>query len=70
VPGVRLANFADFLWAFGHPAVYGDGEPAAHKPGVAPLSSQNSRARSTECISVRGRRSCAYVVIHLIAAST
>jgi aminoglycoside phosphotransferase (APT) family kinase protein len=28
-PGTRLANFADFLWSFAHPAVYGDGEPAA-----------------------------------------
>jgi Ser/Thr protein kinase RdoA (MazF antagonist) len=28
-PGTRLANFAEFLWAFVHPAVYGDGEPAA-----------------------------------------
>jgi Phosphotransferase enzyme family len=28
-PGTRLANFADFLWAFVHPAIYGDGEPAA-----------------------------------------
>jgi Phosphotransferase enzyme family len=28
-PGTRLANFADFLWAFVHPAVYGEGEPAA-----------------------------------------
>jgi hypothetical protein len=29
-PGTRLANFGDFLWAFVHPAVYGEGEPAAH----------------------------------------
>jgi hypothetical protein len=28
-PGTRLANFAAFLWAFLHPAVYGEGEPAA-----------------------------------------
>jgi len=28
-PGTRLANFGDFLWAFVHPAVYGEGEPAA-----------------------------------------
>jgi Phosphotransferase enzyme family len=28
-PGTRLANFADFLWAFVHPAMYGEGEPAA-----------------------------------------
>ena len=28
-PGTRLSNFADFLWAFVHPALYGDGEPAA-----------------------------------------
>ncbi|HKD34987.1 MAG TPA: hypothetical protein VKB73_16235 [Gaiellaceae bacterium] len=27
--GSRVANFGDFLWAFVHPAVYGDGEPAA-----------------------------------------
>ena len=34
-PGTRLANFAEFLWAFVHPAVYGDGEPAAHMLRVA-----------------------------------
>src|SRR5262249_16920964 len=34
-PGWRLEKFADFLWAFVHPAVYGDGEPAAHKLRVA-----------------------------------
>jgi hypothetical protein len=28
-PGTRLANLAGFLWAFVHPAVYGEGEPAA-----------------------------------------
>jgi Ser/Thr protein kinase RdoA (MazF antagonist) len=28
-PGTRVANLGDFLWAFVHPAVYGDGEPAA-----------------------------------------
>jgi hypothetical protein len=28
-PGTRVSNFADFLWAFVHPAAYGDGEPAA-----------------------------------------
>jgi hypothetical protein len=28
-PGTRVANFGEFLWAFVHPAVYGDGEPAA-----------------------------------------
>jgi Ser/Thr protein kinase RdoA (MazF antagonist) len=35
VPGIRLANFADFLWAFVHPGMYGDGEPAAHMLRVA-----------------------------------
>jgi Phosphotransferase enzyme family len=30
LPGTRLANFAEFLWAFVHPSLYGDGEPAAH----------------------------------------
>jgi hypothetical protein len=34
-PGTRLANFAEFLWAFVHPAMYGDGEPAAHMLQVA-----------------------------------
>jgi len=34
-PGARLANFGDFLWAFVHPAIYGDGEPAAHMLRVA-----------------------------------
>jgi hypothetical protein len=28
-PGTRVANLGDFVWAFVHPAVYGDGEPAA-----------------------------------------
>jgi Phosphotransferase enzyme family len=28
-PGRRRDNLGDFLWAFVHPAVYGDGEPAA-----------------------------------------
>jgi hypothetical protein len=28
-PGTRRDNLGDFLWAFVHPAVYGDGEPAA-----------------------------------------
>jgi hypothetical protein len=28
-PGTRLDNLADFLWAFVHPAVHGEGEPAA-----------------------------------------
>jgi hypothetical protein len=34
-PGSRVSNFADFLWAFVHPAVYGDGEPAADMVRVA-----------------------------------
>jgi hypothetical protein len=29
VPGSRRDNLGDFLWAFVHPALYGDGEPAA-----------------------------------------
>jgi Phosphotransferase enzyme family len=28
-PGTRVENLGDFLWAFVHPAVFGDGEPAA-----------------------------------------
>src|SRR5262245_21808026 len=28
-PGTRLENLGEFLWAFVHPAVYGDGEAAA-----------------------------------------
>jgi hypothetical protein len=28
-PGARRYNLADFLWAFVHPGVYRDGEPAA-----------------------------------------
>jgi len=35
LPGTRRANFADFLWAFVHPAVYGEGEPAARMLRVA-----------------------------------
>jgi hypothetical protein len=34
-PGTRLHNFADFLWAFVHPAIYGEGEPAARMLRVA-----------------------------------
>jgi hypothetical protein len=34
-PGSRRSNFAEFLWAFVHPAVYGDGEAAAHMLRVA-----------------------------------
>jgi len=34
-PGTRLANLGDFLWAFVHPAVYGEGEPAARMLRVA-----------------------------------
>jgi hypothetical protein len=34
-PGTRVANFADFLWAFVHPAVYGEGKPAADMLRVA-----------------------------------
>jgi len=28
-PGTRRENLGDFLWAFVHPALYGEGEPAA-----------------------------------------
>jgi hypothetical protein len=34
-PGTRVANFAAFLWAFVHPAMYGEGEPAARMLRVA-----------------------------------
>jgi hypothetical protein len=34
-PGTRLSNFADFLWAFVHPVLYGEGEPAARMLRVA-----------------------------------
>jgi len=34
-PGTRLANFAEFLWAFVHPAMYGDGEAPARMLRVA-----------------------------------
>jgi Ser/Thr protein kinase RdoA (MazF antagonist) len=34
-PGTRLANFGEFLWAFVHPAMYGDGEPAARMLQIA-----------------------------------
>jgi hypothetical protein len=34
-PGTRVANLGEFLWAFVHPAVYGDGEPAARMLGAA-----------------------------------
>ena len=34
-PGTRVANLGDFLWAFVHPALYGDGEPAARMLRVA-----------------------------------
>jgi aminoglycoside phosphotransferase (APT) family kinase protein len=34
-PGERRVNFADFLWAFVHPAMYGEGDAAAHMLEVA-----------------------------------
>ncbi len=34
-PGSRVSNFADFLWAFVHPALYGEGKPAADMLRVA-----------------------------------
>jgi len=34
-PGTRLSNLGEFLWAFVHPAVYGEGEPAARMLRVA-----------------------------------
>ena len=34
-PGTRVANLGDFLWAFVHPALYGDGEPAARMLAAA-----------------------------------
>ena len=34
-PGTRAANLAEFLWAFVHPAVYGEGAAAAHMLRVA-----------------------------------
>jgi hypothetical protein len=34
-PGTRLENLAAFLWAFVHPAVYGEGEPAARMLQIA-----------------------------------
>ena len=34
-PGTRVANLGDFVWAFVHPALYGDGEPAARMVLVA-----------------------------------
>ena len=34
-PGSRRSNLADFLWAFVHPAVYGEREPAVRMLEVA-----------------------------------
>jgi hypothetical protein len=34
-PGTRHANFSEFLWAFVHPSIYGEGEPAAQMLRVA-----------------------------------
>jgi hypothetical protein len=34
-PGARRENLGDFLWAFVHPAVYGEGEPAARMLAAA-----------------------------------
>lgn len=34
-PGTRVENLGDFLWAFVHPALYGDGEPAARMLAAA-----------------------------------
>jgi hypothetical protein len=50
VPGPRRANLAEFLWAFVHPAIYGDGEPAADMLRVAATPTGNrARAWSTTC---------------------
>jgi hypothetical protein len=34
-PGTRVENLGEFLWAFVHPAVYGEGEPAARMLSAA-----------------------------------
>src|SRR5262245_51172161 len=34
-PGTRVENLGEFLWAFVHPAIYGDGEPAARMLAAA-----------------------------------
>jgi hypothetical protein len=34
-PGTRLTNFAEFLWAYVHPGMYGEGEPAARMLRIA-----------------------------------
>jgi len=34
-PGTRVENLGEFLWAFVHPALYGEGEPAARMLGTA-----------------------------------
>jgi hypothetical protein len=34
-PGTRVANLGEFLWAFVHPARYGEGEPAARMLNTA-----------------------------------
>jgi hypothetical protein len=34
-PGTRRDNLGDFLWAFVHPALYGEGEPAARMLAAA-----------------------------------
>jgi hypothetical protein len=34
-PGTRLSNLADFLWAFVHPGMYGEADPAARMLRVA-----------------------------------
>jgi hypothetical protein len=34
-PGSRVSNLGEFLWAFVHPAVYGEGEAAARMLRVA-----------------------------------
>jgi hypothetical protein len=35
VPGTRRLNLAEFLWAFVHLALYGEGEPAVRALSVA-----------------------------------
>jgi len=34
-PGTRVENLGEFLWAFVHPALYGEGQPAARMLGAA-----------------------------------
>jgi hypothetical protein len=55
-PGTRVDNLGDFLWAFVHPALYGDGEPAARMLAAAVDAYGRREAGVTEAMLQHVRR--------------